>query len=96
MYAVATAFNSSQGSLMSRMTHSVGVATADVTPPVGIFLAGYAARTTPSVGVYQRLRATCVAIEDESQQPALLLTIDWLGFYERTAAANQRQHRVAT
>jgi len=75
---------------MSRTPYRVGLATVDVTPPVGIFLAGYAARVTPSDGVYHPLRAVCIALEDDGGGPLLLVTIEWLGFYERTAAARER------
>lgn len=71
-------------------THHVGVATADVTPPVGIFLAGYAGRDTPSDGIYHDLRATCIALSDTiDASPVLLVTIDWLGFYDRTDDARR-------
>ena len=75
---------------MSRIPYRVGLSTIDITPPVGIFLAGYAARETPSDGIYQRLRAVCVAIDEEEGAPLLLITIEWLGFYDRTQEARQR------
>ncbi len=75
---------------MSPTPCRVGLASIDITPPVGIFLAGYAARETPSDGIYGRLRATCVAIADADAEPLLLVTIEWLGFYDRTDDARQR------
>lgn len=75
---------------MSRTPYRAGLATVDVTPPVGIFLAGYAARVTPSDGVYHRLRAVCLALEEQEGDPLLLITIEWLGFYDRTADARER------
>ena len=75
---------------MTSTQYCVGLATVDVTPPVGIFLAGYAARDTPSDGVYHRLRAICVAMEDEGGVPLLLVTIEWLGFYDRTTEARNK------
>jgi len=75
---------------MSRTGYRVGLATIDVTPPVGIFLAGYAAREAPSDGIYERLRAVCVAVEEEGGEPLLMVTIEWLGFYDRTDEARRR------
>lgn len=68
----------------------IGLNTVDVTPPVGIYLAGYAARDTPSDGVYDPIKATCIAMEAADGAPILLVTIDWLGFYDRTVAARER------
>jgi hypothetical protein len=75
--------------MMAMSTYQVGVASVDVTPPVGTFLAGYAARDAPSEGVYHPLRAVCVAIDDGGE-PVLLVSIEWLGFYDRTEAARAR------
>ncbi|HJP30511.1 MAG: hypothetical protein QF689_16555 [Candidatus Latescibacteria bacterium] len=77
---------------MSRTSYRVGLATVDVTPPVGIFLAGYAGRDSPSDGVYHPLRAVCIAMDEgaDDSTPLLLVTIDWLGFYDRTADARRR------
>lgn len=69
--------------------YRIGIATADVTPPVGTFLAGYAARLQPSTGVYHPLRAVCIALDD-GNGPGLLVSIEWLGFYDRAPAARQR------
>ncbi|MFI7610417.1 neutral/alkaline non-lysosomal ceramidase N-terminal domain-containing protein [Nonomuraea terrae] len=41
-----------------------GAAVADITPPVGGSLAGYAARTSASTAVHDPLRATAVAVSD--------------------------------
>ncbi len=69
--------------------YHVGISTLDVTPPVGIFLAGYAGRDVPSQDVYHPLRAVCIAVDDGGE-PLLLVSIEWLGFYDRTADARQR------
>ena len=45
-------------------TYHVGMASTDITPPVGVCLAGFSARTEPSEAVYLPLRATAVAIDD--------------------------------
>lgn len=41
--------------------YHVGVATRDMTPPVGTHMAGFGSRTEPSEGVYRPLRATVTA-----------------------------------
>jgi hypothetical protein len=45
-------------------TYRVGVATCDITPPVGTHMAGFGSRTQPSEGVYRRLGATVTIIND--------------------------------
>jgi hypothetical protein len=72
-----------------RGLYSVGSHTIDVTPPVGVYLAGYGGRHTPSDGVYHPLRAVSTVIDD-GQGPLLLVSFEWLGFYDRTAEARRR------
>jgi len=43
---------------MAPDTYRVGLATTDITPPVGIKLSGFAARTEPSTGIYRPLEAS--------------------------------------
>ncbi len=62
--------------------YDVGMHTVDITPPVGIKLSGFAARTEPSTGAYHALTATAVAITD-GRTPLLLVTADLLGFYDQ-------------
>lgn len=70
-------------------TYQVGVGTVDITPPVGIFLAGFAARQEPSTEVYHPLKATAVAIDD-GETPLLIVGAEILGFYERTEDVRSR------
>ena len=70
-------------------TYRVGISKVDITPPVGTYLAGFAARKEPSAGIYHPLRATAVAIDD-GKTPVLLIGADLLGFYERTEAVRER------
>lgn len=70
-------------------TYHIGQVTVDVTPPVGVFLAGYAGRDAPSQDVYHPLHADCIAIDDGGE-PLLLVSIEWLGFYDRTPDARER------
>lgn len=68
----------------------VGVASADITPPVGTPLCGYAFRGVhESTGVYHPLTATAVVIDDGTTT-VLLVSAEWLGFYDRTAAVRRR------
>ena len=60
-------------------TYRVGVAQVDITPSGPIRLNGFGFRRTESEGVYQRIWAKALAIEDESKEPALLMTVDVLG-----------------
>ena len=77
----------------SNNIYQVGVSTVDITPPVGIYLAGYAARQEPSTEVYHPLKATAVAIDD-GQTPLLIVGAEILGFYERTEEVRSRINAV--
>ena len=63
-----------------------GVAAADITPRPGVWMAGYAARTAPAMGVAMPLRAKALALEHDGRRFALV-TVDLLGV---TAAMRQR------
>ena len=77
----------------SNNIYQVGVSTVDITPPVGIYLAGYAARQEPSTEVYHPLKTTAVAIDD-GQTPLLIVGAEILGFYERTEEVRSRINAV--
>ncbi len=70
-------------------TYLVGVAGEDITPPVGIYLAGFAARTEPSTAVYHPLKANATAIDDGSD-PLIIASAEILGFYEHTEEVRSR------
>lgn len=59
--------------------YKVGLAQVDITPSHAIRLNGFGFRRTESEGVYQRIWARAMAIEDETKEPALLITVDVLG-----------------
>lgn len=62
-----------------------GVAVVDVTPPVGLRLSGFAARTAPCDGVYLPLRAVVTALTERATGArVVLVSAEWLGFYDRT------------
>ena len=75
-----------------------GVAAVDITPEVGIWMAGFAARTCPSEGVGLPLRAKALALEDEGGRRAVLVTADLLGvtaaMTTRVAEALRRSERL--
>ena len=75
------------------MSYEMGIRRLDVTPPVGTFLAGYAARTEPSTGVYHPLTATVVALND-GKTSLLIVSIEWLGFYDRAEAVRRVIHEA--
>ena len=57
----------------------IGVASVDITPPIGVKLVGYGSRKTPSVGVGHRLRAEALACEGPGGCWALV-TSDLIGY----------------
>lgn len=54
----------------------VGAAQVDITPPVGYGMAGHAIEAQTSVGVWTRLRAQAIAIEDRDGTPVVLISTD--------------------
>jgi len=70
-----------------RAAWKAGVATADITPALGIWMAGYAARKCPAEGVALPLHAKVLALEDDRGTRAVLVTLDLLGV---TAALRAR------
>jgi putative membrane-bound dehydrogenase-like protein len=60
-------------------TYLVGTAQVDITPNHPIRLNGFGFRRPESEGVYHRIHARALAIEDESKDPFLLITVDVLG-----------------
>ena len=76
-----------------------GVATMDITPMPGIWMAGFAARTCPAEGVALPLHAKALALEDAAGRRAVLLTLDLLGvtadMTDRIADAVRARHGVA-
>lgn len=58
-----------------------GAAVVDITPPPGLMMCGYAARTEPAFGTHDPLTARAVAIGDTA-----LVVADVLAFHEDSAA----------
>ncbi len=59
----------------------MGAAKVDVTPPVGLSMAGYAGRTSPAIGVHLPLWARAFVFEQGSMRVALVV-VDTVGFSE--------------
>jgi len=77
----------------------VGLASVDITPPPGLWMAGYAARKEPSQGTAQALHAKAIALEDAAGHRAVIVTLDVLGLtstvVDRIAAAVRRRHGLS-
>jgi hypothetical protein len=56
-----------------------GVAVADITPTSPTWMAGYAARKSPSQGTAQALHAKALALEDSRANRCIIVTTDLLG-----------------
>ena len=53
-----------------------GIATRDITPPAGLLMSGFGARTAPAVGSHDPLRATALVIDDTVLVALDLLAVD--------------------
>ena len=56
----------------------VGVARANITPPVGMLMSGYSARKTPAVGIHDELHTVVLYLTDGTTEAALV-TVDVIG-----------------
>ncbi len=70
--------------------YNIGLAEADVTPPVGIKLAGFVALTEPSTDIELPLKATALYLEDTSGESFLLLSVEWISFAEKSHPVKER------
>ena len=59
--------------------YEAGVERIDITPERPIWLSGYASRTHPSTGIRTRLWAKAMAIRDERNHGAIIITTDLIG-----------------
>ncbi len=70
--------------------YSIGIATGDVTPPIGGALSGFSrGGYHSSTGVYHPLRVVVMALDDGAT-PLLIVSIEWLGFYHLTPRIRER------
>ena len=76
-----------------------GFATVDITPPLGVWMGGYAARKEPAQGIAQPLHAKALAVADSAGHRAVVVTLDVLGLTEpavdRIADAVRRQYGLS-
>ncbi len=76
-----------------------GLASVDITPPTGLWMAGFAVRKQPSQGVALPLHAKALALEDAGGGRAVIVTLDLLGLTEpvvqRIAAEVARRHGLS-
>src|SRR5689334_2810485 len=59
---------------------SAGAAKVDITPTKPVWMAGYAARKTPSEGVALPLHAKALALTDRQDHTLVFITADVIGF----------------
>src|SRR5687767_3021585 len=73
-----------------------GVATIDVTPGPGLWMAGFARRTQPAQGTALPLKAKALALQYGDARPAVIVTTDLLGLTARLteAAASEVRRRT--
>ena len=78
----------------------VGAQVVDITPPVGYGMAGHAIEARTSVGVWTRLRAQAIAIEDRDGTPVVLIAADlWAipaGLPDAVTERLQTEHGLST
>src|SRR3569833_1415081 len=60
---------------------TAGAAVVDITPPPGLMMCGYAARTEPALGAHDALTARALVVGDTA-----LVVADVLGFHEDSCA----------
>lgn len=100
LVALSAAALAQAASSSSDVGWRAGLAVVDITPPVGVWMGGYAARKAPAQGTLQPLHAKALALDDGSDSSAVVIvTLDVLGLtapvVDRIAAAVQRQHGLA-
>ncbi|MCS6977232.1 MAG: hypothetical protein NZM31_09540, partial [Gemmatales bacterium] len=57
-----------------------GTARVVITPPVGLWMAGYSSRTKPAEAKLQDLYAKALALQDKTGTRLVLVTTDLIGF----------------
>ncbi|MGH1347024.1 MAG: neutral/alkaline non-lysosomal ceramidase N-terminal domain-containing protein [Nannocystales bacterium] len=78
----------------------VGASSIDITPPIGYGMAAHAIEARMSLGVWTRLRAQAIAIEDRDGVPVVLIAADlWAipsGLPDAITQRLQTEHGMAT
>jgi hypothetical protein len=87
---LATVPSAAQSSWMA------GVASVDITPDRGLWMAGFARRTQPAQGTALPLKAKALALQDGDARPAVIVTTDLLGLTARLTDAVASEVRRRT
>ncbi|TVR58796.1 MAG: hypothetical protein EA426_09125 [Spirochaetaceae bacterium] len=74
---------------------SAGTAECDISPPLGVSLAGYPHHPRPNEGIHDRLFASCLYLSDGSTRLALV-TVDVIAISKANAARIRREASRAT
>jgi neutral ceramidase len=75
----------------NNMTWRIGLSKSVITPEKPMWMAGYAARTTPATGIYHDLWAKVMVLEDQSGKQLVLVTSDILGFPKKMSDRIRRK-----
>ena len=78
------------------MAWKVGVAEIDITPPVGVWLTGYAARTHPCTDIHDDLLAQALVVENSDGERAALVSIDLIALTNEQVSQIRRLVRQWT
>ena len=76
--------------MVGESTVLAGAAVIDITPPPGLLMCGYAARTEPALGQHDPLTARALVVDD-----TVVVVADVLGLHEETCAAIRRRSGFA-
>jgi neutral ceramidase len=66
-----------------------GAACVDITPPYGLLMAGYAARTEPSIGMHDPLTVRAVVVNDTA-----VVSVDVVGLHEEMTARIRKRCKL--
>jgi hypothetical protein len=84
---------------LTAATPRAGLSKIDITPEGPIWMSGYASRTKPSEGVYARIYAKALALEDGSGGRVVIVTTDIIGLpqamSDRIAASAADKYRLS-
>jgi len=73
-----------------------GVAVCDITPPTGLWLAGYAMRDHPAEGTIHPLWVKALALQDAQGKTAVIVSSDILGFTAKMSQKIKQQVKDKT
>src|SRR6516164_3075311 len=79
--------NAHSAESIAATTYQVGTAAVNITPPYPVRLSGFGFRRAESEGVTQAIWAKALAVGDDREEPAVLITVDNLGVPEELVSA---------